>query len=66
MASGESKAILNGLAESLGLRQLSKETKSELISRIATRIENQRGYRMLRGNDSESKVMETTTGPAAS
>ncbi len=52
--SRQSLAILTKLAALLGMRTRSKERKSELIKRIATHIENQRGYRLLRGEDSDS------------
>ncbi len=49
--SREPISVLTELAASLGLRTLSKERKTELINRIATHITNQRGYRLLRGDD---------------
>lgn len=50
--SAEPLAVLSKLAARLGMRTRSKERKSQLIKRIATHIENQRGYRLLRGEDS--------------
>lgn len=41
------------LANLLGMRTRSKERKADLISRIATHIENQRGYKILRGEESD-------------
>ena len=52
--SGEPLAVLTELAARLGMRTRSKERKPELIKRIATHIENRRGYRLLRGEDLDS------------
>lgn len=49
--SGEPISVLTELAASLGLRTRSKERKAELINRVATHVTNQRGYRLLRGDD---------------
>lgn len=48
----ESLADLKGLASHLGIRSPSKERKMDLSRRIANHIENQRGYRLLRGDGS--------------
>ena len=48
----ESLAVLKGLAEQFGIRTRSKERKPDLVKRIATYVENQRGYALLRGGDS--------------
>ena len=53
---GEPLAVLVKLATLLGMRTRSKERKSDLIRRIASHVENQRGYRILRGDSSESAV----------
>ena len=50
--SGEPLAVLAALASQLGMRTPSRQRKADLIKRIATRIENQRGYRLLRGDQS--------------
>ena len=47
--SGEPLPVLAELATSLGMRTISRERKANLIKRIATHVENQRGYRLLRG-----------------
>ena len=52
--SGEPLSVLTELAARLGMRTRSKERKPELIRRIATHIENRRGYRLLRGEDVDS------------
>lgn len=52
--SGEPLSVLIELATRLGLKTRSKERKADLISRIATHVSNWRGYRMLRGEDSDS------------
>ena len=49
--SREPVIVLTALAASLGLRTRKKERKAELVERIATRITNQRGYRLLGGDD---------------
>ena len=54
--SGEPTSVLAALAASLGLRTRSKERKSDLIKRIATNIENERGYRMLRGASPDTPI----------
>ena len=54
--SGEPLAVLTKLATRFGMRTRGKERKLELIKRIATHIENQRGYSLLRGEDSHSAV----------
>jgi hypothetical protein len=53
---GEPLAVLVKLAGLLGMRTRSKERKADLIRRIASHVENQRGYRILRGDSSESTV----------
>ena len=53
--SGEPVSVLTELGASMGLRTRSKERKTDLIKRIATHITNQRGYRMLRGENPDSK-----------
>ena len=45
----ESVAALKGLAGHLGIQTRSKERKMELIGRISSHVENQRGYALLRG-----------------
>lgn len=52
--SGESVAVLKSLAGRLGLRVRSTERRGELIQRIASHIENERSYRLLRGDAPES------------
>ena len=52
LLSRESVSSLKQLASHFGVRTLSKERKSDIVGRIATHIENQRGYSMLRGGDS--------------
>ena len=52
--SGESVAVLKSLAGRLGLRVRSTERRGELIQRIASHIENERSYRLLRGEAPES------------
>ena len=49
----ESLAVLKGVAGHLGIRTLSKERKLDLVKRITTRVENQRGYALLRGGESQ-------------
>ena len=44
----EPLSVLTKLANLLGMRTRSKERKADLIQRMATHIENQRGYRLLR------------------
>lgn len=46
--SGEPLSVLTKLATLLGMRTRSKERKADLIKRITTHIENQRGYSLLR------------------
>ena len=53
LLSNESLSILRDLASQLHIRTPSKERKSDLVKRIATYIENQRGFSRLRGKDSE-------------
>ena len=45
----ESVAALKELAGRVGIRTRSKERKLDLIGRIVTHVENQRGYALLRG-----------------
>ena len=52
--SGESVSVLKAFASSLGLRVRSSERRAELIQRIATHIENERNYRLLRGETPEA------------
>ena len=52
--SGEPLPVLTELATSLGMRTISRERKASLIKRIATHVENQRGYSLLRGEGSVS------------
>lgn len=52
--SGEPLSVLTELAASLGMRTISRERKASLIKRIATHVENQRGYSLLRGEGSVS------------
>lgn len=47
--SREPLAVLKELAGHFGIRTLSKERKADLANRINTHIENQRGYKLLRG-----------------
>ena len=54
--SGEPLSVLTPLAASLGIRTRSKERKPELIKRIATQIENARGYALLRGDSHELEL----------
>lgn len=57
----EPVAVLTKLASQLGMRTRSKERKADLIQRMATHIENQRGYRLLRtgGDDAvEDDLLE--------
>lgn len=49
----DSLAVLKGVAGRLGIHTLSKERKPDLVKRIATHVENQRGYALLRGGDSQ-------------
>ena len=46
----EPLAVLKALAGSFGIRTPSRERKPDLIRRIATHTENQRGYALLRGD----------------
>ena len=55
--SGEPLSVLTKLATLLGMRTRSKERKADLIKRITTHIENQRGYSLLR-NGKSSLVAE--------
>ena len=48
----EPLAVLKEVADHFGIRTLSKERKLDLVKRIATYTENQRGYSLLRGDDS--------------
>ena len=50
LLTGESVAVLKEVAGHFGIRTLSKERKLDLIRRIATYTENQRGYALLRGS----------------
>ena len=50
---GESLAVLREVAGHSGIRARSKERKQDLARRITTHIENQRGYSLLRGGDSQ-------------
>lgn len=52
LLSRESLAVLKEVAGRFGIRTRSKERKPDLVRRIATHVENQRGYALLRGNDS--------------
>ena len=52
LLSRESLAVLKEVAGRFGIRTRSKERKPELVKRIATHVENQRGYALLRGNAS--------------
>ena len=52
--SREPLPVLVELAALLGIRTRSMERKSDLINRIVTHVENQRGYRLLRGEESKS------------
>lgn len=47
----EPLAVLTELAVNFGMRPRSKERKADLVKRIMTHIENQRGYSLLRGNN---------------
>jgi len=51
----ESTAVFVALAKSLGVLTKSKERKGDLIGRIEAYIENQRGYRILRGEPEEAE-----------
>jgi hypothetical protein len=61
--SGESIPVLTELATSLGLRMRNKERKRDLIERIATHIENQRGYQILRGGALDSTASAANVQP---
>ena len=50
----ESLVVLKEVAGHSGIRTRSKERKQDLAKRITTHIENQRGYTLLRGGDSQS------------
>ena len=52
--SGESVSVLKAFASNLGLRVRSSERRADLIQRIATHIENERNYRLLRGETPEA------------
>lgn len=52
--SKEPLSVLTELASSIGLQTRSKERKTDLIKRIATHITNQQGYKILRGEKSDS------------
>lgn len=58
--SGETLSVLTVLATSLGLRTPSKERKADLIRRIATHVENQRGYNILRGASPRTPIGHKT------
>ena len=47
----EPVSVLTELAASLGIRTRSKERKADLVRRIATHVTNQRGYSILRGEE---------------
>ena len=53
--SGEPVSVLIELATQIGIKVRSKERKAELIGRIASHISNWRGYRLLRGEDPDSR-----------
>ena len=58
---GEPVAVLRKLATHFGMRTPRKERKADLIQRMATHIENQRGYRLLRtggGDAAEGDLLE--------
>ena len=58
---GEPVAVLRKLATHFGMKTRNKERKADLIQRIATHIENQRGYRLLRtggGDAVEDDLLE--------
>ena len=58
---GEPVAVLTKLATHIGMRTRRKERKADLIQRMATHIENQRGYRLLRtggGDAVEGALLE--------
>lgn len=48
---GEPLAVLTELAVNCGMRPRGKERKADLVQRITTHIENQRGYSLLRGDN---------------
>ena len=50
LLSREPLAVLKELAGSFGIRTPSRERKPDLIRRIETHVENQRGYALLRGD----------------
>ena len=52
--SGESVKVLKAFASNLGLRVRSSKRRADLIQRIATHIENERNYRLLRGEAPEA------------
>ena len=52
--SGEPVRVLKAFAGNLGLRVRSSERRADLIQRIATHIENERNYRLLRGETPEA------------
>ena len=49
--SGATLSVLTELATSVGMRTRSKERKADLIRRISTHFTNQRGYKILRGEE---------------
>ena len=54
----ESIAVLKDLAGHFGIRTRSKERKMELVGRIATHVENQRGYALLRGAEETNALLK--------
>ena len=58
--SGDPLSVMTELAARMGMRTRSKERKADVIKRIATHIENQRGYRLLRGGDSDRIADDAT------
>ena len=58
--SGEPLSVLTELAARMGMRISSKERKADVIKRIATHNENQRGYNLLRGGDSDRLADDAT------
>ena len=62
--SREPLAVLTELAALLGMRTRSKERKPELIRRIENHVVNQRGYRILRGEDPDPAAVPRPRPPA--
>lgn len=57
---GEPLSVLTKLAVEFGMRTRTKERKADLVSRMVTYIENQRGYSLLRGSQTANPNVPTT------